>query len=146
MKRLATLIAVCLIAAFAAQAMAAAAPASVGTRTTALGTFLVAGGRTLYLFEADSRNQSSCTGPCAGKTRSEDDRSTGSGTATGRAKRRGNVGGWTVCRRRLRKSPLSDRYGRVGQPFIEGLSLRGNEELRDHEARRLHVREGSNRR
>ena len=36
MKRLATLITVCLIAAFAAQAMAAAAPATVGTRTTAL--------------------------------------------------------------------------------------------------------------
>ena len=66
MKRLATLIAVCLLAAFGAQAIAAGKPVTIGTRTTALGTFLVSGGHTLYLFEADSRNQSTCSGPCAG--------------------------------------------------------------------------------
>ena len=67
MKRVAVLIAVCAIAALGTSAMAAEkGPATIGTRHTALGTFLVSAGRTLYLFEADGRNQSTCTGPCAG--------------------------------------------------------------------------------
>ena len=70
MKRVALLITLAALAALGslgASALAAGkAPATIGTRHTALGTFLVSGGRTLYLFEADGRNQSTCTGPCAG--------------------------------------------------------------------------------
>ena len=67
MKRVALLIAVCVLAALGTSAMAAGKdPATIGTRHTSLGTFLVSAGRTLYLFEADGRNQSTCTGPCAG--------------------------------------------------------------------------------
>jgi predicted lipoprotein with Yx(FWY)xxD motif len=67
MKRAALLIAVSAVVALGAQAMAAGkGPATIGTRHTALGTFLVSGGRSLYLFGADGRNQSTCTGPCAG--------------------------------------------------------------------------------
>lgn len=68
MRRVASLLTVvAAIAAFGGQAAAASThPASVTTRHTALGTFLVDGGRTLYLFENDTRNQSSCSGPCAG--------------------------------------------------------------------------------
>jgi predicted lipoprotein with Yx(FWY)xxD motif len=67
MKRVALLITVSLLAALAASATAAGrGPATIGTRHSALGTFLVSGGRTLYLFQADGRNQSTCTGPCAG--------------------------------------------------------------------------------
>ena len=67
MKRVALLIAVCAVAALGTTAMAAGkGPATIGTRHTSLGTFLVSAGRTLYLFEADGRNQPTCTGPCAG--------------------------------------------------------------------------------
>ena len=67
MKRVALLIAVSAVAALGAQAMAAGkGPATIGTRHTALGTFLISGGRSLYLFQADGRNQSTCSGPCAG--------------------------------------------------------------------------------
>jgi predicted lipoprotein with Yx(FWY)xxD motif len=68
MRRLALLLTVVgAIAAFGTQAVAATThPATVGTRHTVLGTFLVDGGRTLYLFENDTRNQSTCSGPCAG--------------------------------------------------------------------------------
>jgi predicted lipoprotein with Yx(FWY)xxD motif len=45
---------------------ATTAPATVGTRSSALGQFLVDGsGRTLYLFEADQIGSSACTGGCA---------------------------------------------------------------------------------
>lgn len=45
---------------------AAAAPATIGTRHTALGTVLVdAQGRTLYLFEGDKGSTSTCSGSCA---------------------------------------------------------------------------------
>jgi len=38
----------------------------VGTTSASLGTFLVGpDGRTLYLFEADTSSQSTCSGPCA---------------------------------------------------------------------------------
>jgi predicted lipoprotein with Yx(FWY)xxD motif len=70
MKRVALLTALAALAGLAAlcaSAMAAGrGPATISARHTALGTFLVSGGRTLYLFEADGRNQSTCTGPCAG--------------------------------------------------------------------------------
>ena len=67
MKRVAVLIAVCALAAAGTSAMAAGkGPATIGPRHTSLGTFLVSSGRTLYLFGADGRNQSTCTGPCAG--------------------------------------------------------------------------------
>jgi predicted lipoprotein with Yx(FWY)xxD motif len=67
MKRVALLIAVCALAAAGTSAMAAGkGPATIGSRHTSLGTFLVSSGRTLYLFQADGRNQSTCTGPCAG--------------------------------------------------------------------------------
>jgi predicted lipoprotein with Yx(FWY)xxD motif len=67
MKRVALLIAVCALAALGTSAMAAGkGPAAIGTRHTSLGTFLVSAGRTVYLFEADGRNQSTCSGPCAG--------------------------------------------------------------------------------
>ncbi len=70
MKRVILLLAVSVLgvlgAAGASGASAGSAPATIATRHTALGTFLVAGGHTLYLFEADGRNQSTCTGPCAG--------------------------------------------------------------------------------
>src|ERR1700730_11857851 len=67
MKRVALLITVSILAALAASAMAAGrGPAAIGTRHSSLGTFLVSGGRTLYLFQADGRQQSTCTGPCAG--------------------------------------------------------------------------------
>jgi predicted lipoprotein with Yx(FWY)xxD motif len=38
---------------------------SVGTRHESLGTFLDAKGRTLYLFEKDTRNKSNCGSKCA---------------------------------------------------------------------------------
>jgi len=66
MKRAASLIAVCALAALGTSAMAGKGPATIGTRHTSLGTFLVSAGHSLYLFEADGRNQSTCTGPCAG--------------------------------------------------------------------------------
>lgn len=47
-------------------ATSAASTAMLGTRHTALGTFLVDGtGRTLYLFEADRTTHSTCTAACA---------------------------------------------------------------------------------
>ena len=55
-----------------------------------------------------------------------------------------NAGGGAVCGRSFGKSPLPGRHRRLGQLAVEGLSLRRNEELRHHKARRLHVREGSN--
>ena len=67
MKRAALPIAVCALAALGTAAMAAGkGPATIGARHTSLGTFLVRAGRTLYLFGADGRNQSTCSGPCAG--------------------------------------------------------------------------------
>ena len=45
----------------------ASGPSTISTRSTALGQFLVDGnGRTLYLFEADKANASSCYDACAG--------------------------------------------------------------------------------
>jgi predicted lipoprotein with Yx(FWY)xxD motif len=70
MKRVALLItlgALAALGALGASAMAAGkGPATIATRHSSLGTFLISGGRTLYLFEADGRNQSTCSGPCAG--------------------------------------------------------------------------------
>ena len=66
MKRLALLVALSVVGIIGASTAAAGTSATVTTRHTALGSFLVAGGRTLYLFEADGRNQSACSGPCAG--------------------------------------------------------------------------------
>ncbi|MEA2427770.1 MAG: hypothetical protein QOF37_1398 [Thermoleophilaceae bacterium] len=44
---------------------AGAAAAAIGTRTTALGTFVTdASGKTLYLFEADKPNVSNCSSAC----------------------------------------------------------------------------------
>jgi predicted lipoprotein with Yx(FWY)xxD motif len=71
MKRpLALLCAVALLAAVgggtAAVAMSQGSPATVKTRHTSLGTVLVdAKGRTLYLFEKDTKNKSKCSGQCA---------------------------------------------------------------------------------
>jgi predicted lipoprotein with Yx(FWY)xxD motif len=65
-KRLALLVALSVIGVLGAATASAGTTVTVATRHTSLGTFLVAGGRTLYLFEADGRNQSTCTGPCAG--------------------------------------------------------------------------------
>ncbi|MGA2008396.1 MAG: hypothetical protein ABSH27_12670 [Solirubrobacteraceae bacterium] len=67
MKRLALLIAVSSVAVLgAASASAGTATVTVATSRSSLGTYLSSAGRTLYLFEADSRNQSTCSGPCAG--------------------------------------------------------------------------------
>jgi predicted lipoprotein with Yx(FWY)xxD motif len=67
MKRLALLIAVSSLAVIgAASAFAMSANVTVATSHGPLGTYLSSAGRTLYLFEADSRNQSTCSGPCAG--------------------------------------------------------------------------------
>src|SRR4051812_17305406 len=50
----------------AAVAIPKPAPATVKTRHTSLGTVLVdAKGRTLYLFEKDTKNKSKCSGKCA---------------------------------------------------------------------------------
>jgi predicted lipoprotein with Yx(FWY)xxD motif len=50
----------------APHATASASTATVSARHTSLGTILVgAGGRTLYLFEADKKGHSACTGSCA---------------------------------------------------------------------------------
>jgi predicted lipoprotein with Yx(FWY)xxD motif len=49
-----------------APAQASQAGVTVGTTKTSLGTFLVGpDGRTLYLFEADTSPQSTCSGACA---------------------------------------------------------------------------------
>jgi hypothetical protein len=53
--------------------------------------------------------------------------------------RQRNAGGGAVCGRGFRKSRMSVRHCRVGQPAVKGLSLRRNEELRHDEARSLHV-------
>lgn len=39
-------------------------PATVATSSTSLGTILVVGGRTVYLFESDTGPHSTCTGAC----------------------------------------------------------------------------------
>jgi predicted lipoprotein with Yx(FWY)xxD motif len=73
MKRITTLLAVASLALAATAAVAAAAGAHaagagaiVSTRSTSLGTVLVAGnGRTLYLYNADKKNKSNCSGGCA---------------------------------------------------------------------------------
>ena len=62
------LIAPAMLAALAAAAAASAAPphAKVMLRSTSLGSVLVDGrGHTLYLFDADHRGKSACTGQCA---------------------------------------------------------------------------------
>jgi predicted lipoprotein with Yx(FWY)xxD motif len=47
-------------------AISKSAPATIKTRHTSLGTILVdAKGRTLYLFEKDTKNKSKCSGQCA---------------------------------------------------------------------------------
>jgi predicted lipoprotein with Yx(FWY)xxD motif len=52
----------------AAVALSQSSPATVKTRSTSLGTILVdAKGRTLYLFEKDTKNKSKCSGQCAVK-------------------------------------------------------------------------------
>ena len=56
-----------IVAALACSVALAAAGAVVGNRHSSLGTFLVtSSGRTLYLFAADPRNHTTCSGPCAG--------------------------------------------------------------------------------
>jgi predicted lipoprotein with Yx(FWY)xxD motif len=72
MRRLATigialLMGIGAIAGFAAIAASkTSGPATVKTRSTALGTILVdAKGHTLYLFEKDKRGKSACSGACA---------------------------------------------------------------------------------
>jgi predicted lipoprotein with Yx(FWY)xxD motif len=68
MKGVAMLLALSMIGILGAStASAGPATVTIATRhTAALGTFLESSGRTLYLFEADARNQSTCSGPCAG--------------------------------------------------------------------------------
>jgi predicted lipoprotein with Yx(FWY)xxD motif len=52
--------------AIASSGGSAAVKATVKTRSTSLGTILVdSKGRTLYLFEKDTRNKSKCSGACA---------------------------------------------------------------------------------
>jgi predicted lipoprotein with Yx(FWY)xxD motif len=65
MKRLAMLTALAIVGVLGA-ATASAGTAQITTRHTTLGTFLVSGGRTLYLFEADGRNLVHLHRPCAG--------------------------------------------------------------------------------
>jgi predicted lipoprotein with Yx(FWY)xxD motif len=69
-RPLAILTALALIAAVgggtAAVALSQSSPATVKTRSTSLGTVLVdSKGRTLYLFEKDTKNKSKCSGQCA---------------------------------------------------------------------------------
>jgi predicted lipoprotein with Yx(FWY)xxD motif len=50
----------------AAVAISKGSPATIKTRHTSLGTVLVdAKGRTIYLFEKDTKNKSKCSGRCA---------------------------------------------------------------------------------
>jgi len=66
MKRTALLALVASAVLCASVALAAGPSTTVTTRHTSLGTVLVtSSGRTLYLFEADARNRSTCSGPCA---------------------------------------------------------------------------------
>jgi predicted lipoprotein with Yx(FWY)xxD motif len=54
------------VASSSASSTAVSAPATVAVGTSKLGKILVDGnGRTLYLFEADTGNSSSCSGACA---------------------------------------------------------------------------------
>jgi predicted lipoprotein with Yx(FWY)xxD motif len=65
MKKLAALLAVAGLGLGATTALAASA-ATVATRSTSLGTVLVAAnGHTLYMFTSDSKTKSNCTGACA---------------------------------------------------------------------------------
>jgi predicted lipoprotein with Yx(FWY)xxD motif len=53
-------------AAVASNSAGSSASATVKTRSTSLGTILVdSKGRTLYLFEKDTKNKSNCSGACA---------------------------------------------------------------------------------
>jgi predicted lipoprotein with Yx(FWY)xxD motif len=71
MKRLLSLftvalLAVAVVAVTAGGAASKTSPATVKTRHTSLGTFLVdAKGRTLYLFQKDKTTKSTCNGSCA---------------------------------------------------------------------------------
>ena len=59
-------VAVCAVAVVAASGLASGKAATVKTRHTSLGTFLVGpNGRTLYLFEKDKTTKSTCYGACA---------------------------------------------------------------------------------
>jgi predicted lipoprotein with Yx(FWY)xxD motif len=69
-RPLAILVAVALVAALGAGtatvALSKGSAATIKTRHTSLGTILVdAKGRTLYLFEKDTKNKSKCSGQCA---------------------------------------------------------------------------------
>jgi predicted lipoprotein with Yx(FWY)xxD motif len=65
MKKVATLLAVAGLGLAATTALAASS-ATVGTRSTSLGTVLVGGnGHTLYMFSSDTKTKSNCTGECA---------------------------------------------------------------------------------
>jgi predicted lipoprotein with Yx(FWY)xxD motif len=72
MKRVALIISA--LAAIVSLALLSAAPAATGSQTggvrvsaasSSLGKIIVAGGRTLYLFEKDKRGHSACSGACA---------------------------------------------------------------------------------
>ena len=81
------------------------------------------------------------TGSCASKASAHNDRiaDAGSGAAAPGTEKHGDLGSRPVRRRGISKSALPGRYRRMGQLAVENLSLRGNEELRDHQARCLHV-------
>jgi predicted lipoprotein with Yx(FWY)xxD motif len=65
MRRLTTLLALAGLALGTTTALAASA-ATVGTRSTSLGTVLVGpNGHTLYMFSPDTKTKSHCTGECA---------------------------------------------------------------------------------
>ncbi|MGD0197467.1 MAG: hypothetical protein ABSC56_06130 [Solirubrobacteraceae bacterium] len=66
MKKLPTLLAIAGLSLGAGAAVAASSVATVGTTTTRLGTILVgSNGHTLYVFSADKKNKSNCSGSCA---------------------------------------------------------------------------------
>jgi predicted lipoprotein with Yx(FWY)xxD motif len=70
----------------AAPAPAAAAAVTVDTRKTGLGTFLTdKGGRALYLWDADTKGVSTCSGPCATAWPPLTVMSSGKATASGSA-------------------------------------------------------------
>jgi hypothetical protein len=92
-----------------------------------------------------NRDRSSAS-PCAAKTRTHHNRGYYSGSAISGTWSKWKPRGRTVCGRSFRQRPLPDGYGGVGEFAVESLSLRLNEELRHHETRRIHVREGSDRR
>jgi predicted lipoprotein with Yx(FWY)xxD motif len=66
MRKLPTLLALGALSFGAGTAVAATSVATVGSSSSKLGTFLVGtNGHTLYVFSADKKNKSNCTGECA---------------------------------------------------------------------------------